>query len=295
MVLASAAFSVMGSLIKFMATDMHPFQVAFFRCFFGLVWMLPWLIRKGPSVLKTNRFSLYLTRGGLGVVGMLSGFYAIAHLTLADVTALSFTAPLFATIGAAVILRERVRLRRWSATMLGFIGVLIILRPGAASIDPAVFLALLSAAVMAGNMLIVKSLTDTEPPDAVVTWMVILLTPATLIACLPFWVWPEGEQWPLLALLGLAGSLGHMCITRGFKAAEASLAITFEYVRMPMSAAMGAIFFGERPTIWTFVGSAIVALSSAYIAHRESTLARRAREEAATAKTAVPLDGPPRI
>ena len=275
MVLAGVGFSAMGGLIKFMSTDMHPFQVAFFRCFFGLVWMLPWLIRRGPRALKTKRLPLYLTRATFGVIGMLSGFYALAHLALADATALSFTAPLFATVGAALILRERVRLRRWSATLLGFVGVLVILRPGATAIDPAVFWSLVAAATTAANMLIVKRLTDTEPSEAVVVWMVLMLTPLTLLATLPFWVWPTLEQWPYLAAMGLAGTLGHLCITRGFKAADASLAMTFEYARMPMSAAVGIVIFSEKPTVWTFLGAGIVALASAYIAHRETTLARQ--------------------
>jgi len=277
MVLAGMAFSTMGGLIKFLAAYMHAFEVAFFRCFFGLLWMLPWLVRRGPTALRTRRFPLYLARGAFGVAGMLGGFYAVAHLDLADATALSFTAPLFATVGAALVLRERVRLRRWSATILGFIGVLVILRPGAGGeIDIAVVASLLGAATMAANMLIVKRLTDTEPTEAVVVWMVVLLAPMTLIAALPVWVWPEPWQWPYLAAMGLAGTLGHLAVTRGFKAADASLAMTFEYVRMPMSAGVGIVVFSERPTVWTFIGAGIVAASSAYIAHRESTLARRA-------------------
>lgn len=279
MALAGVAFSAMGGLIKFLSGDLHPFQVAFFRCFFGLVWMLPWLLRRGPAALRTRRLPLYLSRAVFGVIGMLSGFYAVAHLALADATALSFTAPLFATVGAALILRERVRLRRWSATLLGFVGVLVILRPGAAAIDPAVVWALLSAATMAANMLIVKRLTDTEPSEAVVTWMVLLLAPLTLVAAVPVWTWPADWHWPYLLAMGLAGTLGHLCITRGFKAADASLAMTFEYVRMPMSAAVGVVVFAERPTVWTFLGAGIVALSSAYIAHRESKLARTAELE----------------
>ena len=113
------------------------------------------------------------------------------------------------------------------------------------------------------------------PSEAVVVWMVLMLTPLTLLAALPFWVWPTLEQWPYLAAMGLAGTLGHLCITRGFKAADASLAMTFEYARMPMSAAVGIVIFSEKPTVWTFLGAGIVALASAYIAHRETTLARQ--------------------
>ncbi len=109
MTLAGAAFATMGGLIKFAAQDLHPFEVAFFRCFFGLVWMAPWLLRYGPAALRTRRLPLYAARATIGLVGMLAGFYALRYIPLADATALSFTAPLFATIGAAVVLRETVR------------------------------------------------------------------------------------------------------------------------------------------------------------------------------------------
>lgn len=276
MVLAGAAFAVMGGLIKYAARDLHPFEVAFFRCFFGLLWMAPWLLRRGPTALRTRRLPLYTARATIGLVGMLAGFYALRYIALADATALSFTAPLFATVGAAVVLRETVRRRRWTATVLGFVGVLIILRPGAAAVEPAALWTLLAAATSAANMLIVKRLTDTEPTEAVVTWMVVMMTPMTLLAALPFWQWPDAGQWLVMAAIGLCGTLGHLAITRGFAAGEASLVMTFDYLRMPFAAAIGFLAFSEVPTVWTFAGGAVIAGSAAYIAHREAKLARGA-------------------
>jgi len=290
MTIAGAAFAAMGGLIKFTARDMHPFEVAFFRCFFGLLWMAPWLLRRGPRALRTRKLPLYATRAVFGLIGMLSGFYALRYISLADATALSFTAPLFATLGAALILRETVRRRRWTATLLGFIGVLIILRPGVTAVDPAALWTLLAAATTAANMLIVKRLTDTEPTEAVVTWMVVMMTPMTLIAALPFWTAPTGEQWLALILLGLCGTIGHLAITRGFAAGEASLVMSFEYIRMPFAAAIGWIVFAEVPTVWTFLGAAVIAGSAAYIAHREAALARAARHRLGLSKPA--LDDP---
>ncbi len=279
MTLAGAAFATMGGLIKFAAQDLHPFEVALFRCFFGLVWMAPWLLRYGPAALRTRRLPLYAARATIGLVGMLAGFYALRYIPLADATALSFTAPLFATIGAAVVLRETVRRRRWTATLLGFAGVLIILRPGATAVEPAALWTLLAAATSAANMLIVKRLTDTEPTEAVVTWMVVMMTPMTLVAALPFWVWPTSEQWGVMAAIGLCGTIGHIAITRGFAAGEASLVMSFDYLRMPFAAAIGWIAFAEVPTLWTFLGAAVIAGSAAYIAHREASLARAAAQK----------------
>ncbi|MEQ9331601.1 DMT family transporter [Thalassobaculum sp.] len=274
MTLAGLAFSAMGGLIKFAARDLHPFEVAFFRCFFGLVWMVPWLLRRGPSALRTAKLPLYVARAVIGLIGMLAGFYALRYIALADATALSFTAPLFATVGAAVVLRETVRRRRWTATVLGFVGVLIILRPGVTAVDPAALWTLLAAATTAANVLIVKRLTDTEPTEAVVTWMVVMMTPMTLLAALPFWETPSPTQLGIMAAIGLCGTLGHLAVTRGFAAGEASLVMSFDYLKMPFAAVIGWLAFGELPTPWTFLGAAVIAGSAAYIAHREAALAR---------------------
>lgn len=286
MVLAGAAFAAMGGLIKFAARDLHPFEVAFFRCFFGLVWMLPWLLRRGPAALRTRRLPLYAVRAAIGLIGMLAGFYALRFIALADATALSFTAPLFATVGAAVVLGETVRRRRWTATLLGFAGVLIILRPGATAAEPAAVWTLLAAATSAANMLIVKRLTDTEPTEAVVTWMVVMMTPMTLLAALPFWQWPSTAEWAVLVSIGLCGTIGHLAFTRGFAAGEASLVMTFDYLRMPFAAAIGWMAFGEVPTVWTFAGAAVIAGSATYIAHREARLARTGAGAAGLGKPA---------
>lgn len=279
MTLAGAAFATMGGLIKFAARDLHPFEVAFFRCFFGLVWMAPWLLRHGTGALRTQQLPLYAVRATVGLIGMLAGFYALRYIALADATALSFTAPLFATIGAAVFLGETVRRRRWTATLLGFVGVLIILRPGVTAVEPATLWTLLAAATTAVNVLIVKRLTDTEPIEAVVTWMVVMMTPMTFVAALLFWEWPTPIQWAVLAAIGLCGTLGHLAVTRGFAAGEASLVMSFEYVRMPFAAFIGWLVFSEVPTLWTFLGAALIAGSAAYIAHREAALARAAARQ----------------
>lgn len=281
MTISGAAFAGMGALIKFAAHDLHPFEVAFFRCLFGLAWMAPWILRRGPRVLRTRRLPLYTVRATVGLVGMLSGFYALRFIALADATALSFTAPLFATVGAALVLGETVRRRRWTATGLGFVGVLIILRPGATVVEPAALWTLVGALTTAINMLIVKRLTATEPSEAVVTWMVVMMTPMTLVAALPFWLTPTPGQLAVLAALGLCGTIGHLAVTRGFAAGEASLVSSFDYLRMPFAAAFGWLAFGEIPTGWTFGGAAVIAGSATYIAHREAALARAARQRTA--------------
>ncbi|MGH6931804.1 MAG: DMT family transporter [Dongiaceae bacterium] len=191
---ASLLFAALSALIRHLGQQMHPFEVAFFRNLFGLAFMLPWLVRIGFGILRTRRFGLYLSRSTLSLVSMLCWFSALPMLPFEQAVALSFTAPLFATMGAALILRETVRARRWTATVLGFVGVLIILRPGVIGaagatdfISLGAFLAIASAMLSAGLTLIVKDLARTEASDAVVTYMVLLLTPMSLGPALFVW------------------------------------------------------------------------------------------------------------
>src|SRR6266481_710140 len=156
-ILLSGICSVMMNvLIRIAAQTMHPFEVAFFRCFFGLVLLLPWIVRSAPALLRSRNTGFYLLRAVVGLVSMLSWFYGITVVPLATATAVNFTAPLFATMAAALILHEDVRLRRWAAVVIGFIGVLIIMRPSRESIDPMLLLILLSAASSAMNNITVN-------------------------------------------------------------------------------------------------------------------------------------------
>lgn len=145
-ILLSGICSVMMNvLIRVAAQTMHPFEVAFFRCFFGLVLLLPWIVRSGPALLRSRNSGFYLLRACVGLVSMATWFYGIRVVPLATATAVNFTAPLFATMAAALILHEDVRFRRWSAVILGFVGVLVIMRPGSERLDANLLILLLSA------------------------------------------------------------------------------------------------------------------------------------------------------
>src|SRR5438270_11570776 len=157
MLLSGLCAVMMNVLIRLAAQRMHPFEVTFFRCLFGLLVMAPFIIRAGPALLHNQKIGFFTLRAAVGLVSMLTWFYGITLVPLATATAVNFTAPLFATIGAALILREDVRLRRWSAVAVGFIGVLVILRPGRETIDINLLLILLSAASSAMNNITVNT------------------------------------------------------------------------------------------------------------------------------------------
>lgn len=280
MTAAALCFSIMNYLIRVVADELDPIEIAFFRNLFALVFMLPWLARVGPSGLATRRLGTHVWRAVFGLAGMFCWFYSIALLPLAEAVSLNFTIPLFATAGAALFLGERVRARRWTATTVGFLGVLVILRPGLAEVTSLTALPIIAAFFMAGATLLVKSLARTESPNAVVFYMNLMLAPLSLIPALFVWHWPSWGALALMALVGSLAALAHLALTLSFAKADTSAVMPFDYTRLPFVAAIGYVAFGEVPDIWTWVGAGIIAGSAIYIAHREARVARATATDA---------------
>jgi drug/metabolite transporter (DMT)-like permease len=277
-ILLSGVCSVMMNvLIRVAAQSMHPFEVAFFRCLFGLVLVIPWIVRSGPALSRRRNSGFYLLRAGVGIVSMVTWFYGITVVPLATATAVNFTAPLFATLAAALILREDVRLRRWSAVVLGFVGVLVIMRPGSERLDANLLILLVSSATAAMNNITVKYLARTEPPGRIVALFMLYLTPLSLIPALFVWQWPDPRTFGALVGLGCLGTIAHLSVARALAAADASACAPFEFARLPFAALIGFLWFGEVTDLWTWAGAAIIAGSSVYVAHREARLARLER------------------
>jgi drug/metabolite transporter (DMT)-like permease len=212
---------------------------------------------------------------------MLSWFYGITYVPLATATAVNFTAPLFATMMAAVVLHEQVGLRRWMAVVIGFVGVLVIMRPSRESIDPMLLVILLSAASWAMNNITVKYLVRTEPPSTVVALFSVYLAPLSLVPALFVWQWPDLPTLIALAGLGVLGTLAHLSVARAYLTADASACAPYEFVRLPYAALIGYLLFGEVSDGWTWVGAAIIAGAVIYVAHREAQQARIGRAMAA--------------
>jgi drug/metabolite transporter (DMT)-like permease len=197
-------------------------------------------------------------------------FSALAMVPLADAVALGFTSPLFVVIGAALFLGEIVSGKRLVATLCGFAGALIILRPGSGVLDVGAILVLLSAVTLAGANLSVKELSRTEPVQAIVTYMVIFMVPLTLIPTLFVWQTPTPLQ--LVELAGLAGvaTLGNYAMTRSVAVADASAVMPYDYARLPFAALIGFFIFGEVPDALTWVGAVVIIGSTLYIAVKEA-------------------------
>lgn len=276
-VLSSAIFSVGNVLIRHVSSEVHPFEVVFFRNLFSLLFLLPWVAASGFRALRTARLRIYGTRSLTSLAAMLSWFYGLSVMPLPDATALAFTAPLFTTVGAALFLGESVRVRRWAAVAAGFAGVLIILRPGAGTLTLGAGIVLVSCAFSAATTLQVRSLARSEGAVTMVTYMVLFITPLSLVTALPVWEWPSWTMLGWLALLGAVLTLGHLALTRAFQLAEASALMPYDYVKLPFTALIAYLLYGEVMDGWSWFGAAVITGSALYIAHRESVLARRAR------------------
>jgi drug/metabolite transporter (DMT)-like permease len=270
MVGSCVCFTVLTGLIRHLSATIDPLEIVFFRNLFGLMVMLPWLMRHGLGRLRSERLPLHGLRALIALVAMLSWFTAVSRMNLADAVALSFTAPMFATVAAIIIIGEVVRARRWAAIIIGFVGAMIILRPGFIEIPPAALLVLLSSAMMGLSVSMVKILARHDPVPVIVFWMVLILTPASLLPALFVWTMPTPAEWFWLVALGGSATLGHLCIVRSFSLADATAVLPFDFVRLPLIALMGWLVFDQLLDAWTGIGAAVIIGSSVYIAHREA-------------------------
>jgi drug/metabolite transporter (DMT)-like permease len=273
-------FALMVVAIRLASQTLHTFEIAFFRNFFGLLAALPLLLRHGPSLLKTTQLPRYFIRCLIGVVSMFCGFWAIGHLPLAQAVSLSYSTPIFVTIAAVIFLHEHVRARRWTAVGLGFIGVLVIVRPGTGDFTAATLVAV-TAALLSGIVSIqIKQLSWTEPADRIVLLTTAIWVPMSLVPALLVWQWPQGITWLWVVSAGILGTSGHMLWTRALKLGDVSALTPISFMQLPVVATLGFLLFGEVVDRYTALGAAIIFGANSYIAYRETVLSRRGETEA---------------
>lgn len=276
MAASTVFFGCMAVCIRLASKQLHPFEIAFFRNVFGFVFILPMLFRHGPGILRTNKLPLYFGRCLIGIVSMMAGFWAIVNLPLAQAIALSYSTPLFVTIAAVVVLGEVVRARRWTAVIVGFLGVMVIVRPGSDAFTAASLVAVLAAVASASVAISIKFLSRTEHPDAIVLYTTMIWIPMSLVPALFVWVMPVGITWLWIILAGLLGTLGHMFWTRALKLGDASMLTPISFLQILVVSVFGYLLFDENLDRWTVLGAAIIFGSNIYIARREARLARQA-------------------
>ena len=277
MLLSTMFFGLMAVVIR-IASDagIATAEIAFFRNFFGLLALLPFLHRSGRAVFRTRQLPRYLVRCLIGVGSMLCGFWAIGHLPMAQAISLSYSAPLFVTIFAVIWLGEVVRRRRWTAVVLGFIGVLVIVRPGTEGFSAGSLVAIAAAVLSSVVAIQIKQLSRVDAPDTIVFYTYVFWVPLSLVPALFAWHWPQGIEWLWLAAIGVLGTGGQLFWTRALKLGEVSALTPISFMQLPMVTVLAWLLFGELISGWTIAGALVIFGANGYIAHREVQLSRRA-------------------
>ena len=270
-VAASLGFTAVTIMVKQLGLlGIDAFQTVFVRTFFGLAIILPLMLRTGVAPWRTAHIRIHASRAVLGGFAVLFGYYAFTRLPLAEVTAISFTVPLFVTILAVFLLREDVRWRRWTATAVGFLGVLIVARPFHGTPQLATFLALGMSACVGLSVVLLKTFPKKESQLLMLFYFLIA---SGLMAAGPAilgWQAPGLEGWLLLAGVGVLATASQSLIIKAFRIGDASFVAPFDYVRLVFAGAAGFLMFAEVPDGWTYAGSVLIVGSTLYIAHREA-------------------------
>jgi drug/metabolite transporter (DMT)-like permease len=255
-------------------------EVAFFRNLFGLVVIVPLLVRHGPAVFYTQKLGLHVLRSVLNVFSMLAFFLGLSLTPIARATALSFTAPLFTALLSALLLGEVFRWRRWTAIVCGFLGTLVILRPGFQALDLGALLIIGSSLLWGLAIIDIKILGRTESTLTITAYVTVLMIPMTLVPAIAVWQTPPLELWVWLVFIGVIGTLGQIVVTDALKLADMTVLMPLDFLKLVWATILGIVLFAEVPDTFTWIGAAIVFSSSFYIAWRET----KVRKEKAAAQ-----------
>ena len=272
---AAFGLTVMVTLVKLAGERLHVTQVLFMRQAVMTAIVAPAILSHFPGCLRTERLDLQLLRVAAAAVAMLCGFTAVIHMPLAEVTALGFAKAFFVTIFAILILGERVGPSRWGAILVGFIGVLVMLRPGTEAFDPVGLLAIAGAAGAGLVMVIIRLLSRTDAPITILSYQAILVGLVVAGPALWFWQWPTAGEWVLLVAIGLVSYGAQMLNIYSYKWGEASVLASLDYVRLLWATLLGWLVFETLPGPWTWVGAAIVIAAALYTVQVERREAQR--------------------
>ena len=266
---AAGALSAMHAVVRYLSPSIHPFELAFFRSVFGFIVIVPLLLRSGMEAVRTHQPRLQMLRGLISISAMLSWFYGLSMVPLAEATALSFTNAIFGSIAAMIFLRERMTIARGMAVVFGLVGVLVLLRPGFGDIDIGLLWVLFSAMCWGCSVVIVKQLGRTDSAVSIVAWVGIQLSILSLPFALTVWIWPTVQEWLWLLSLGSLATLGHLCMVQGLKLADAMTIFPLDFTRLIWASLFGFFIFSESLDLWTIAGAGIIVVSGTFMLYRE--------------------------
>jgi len=255
-----SAFGVVGMnvCVRHIADDIHPFVIAFFRHLIGVCLLAPMILRPNHNPFRTRNLPLHGLRALFNVVAMLAYFMALTMEPLAKVVALSFTAPLLATVGAVLILGEKVTRARYAALAIGLAGALIILRPWAVEISDGSVLVIFSSTTWAAALVVIKVLSRTDSPVTIALYASLLQLPVSLAAALLYWRWPNTDQLMVIGLIAVFGSTTQIALAQAFREADATVVLPADFTKLVFAGLAGWLFFSELPGIWIWIGGSVV-------------------------------------
>ena len=270
MVIGGVSIALMQAAVKLISLELHPFIITLYRAGLVFVVLLPILFWRGRAVFNTSSIRLQVARGGIGGLGMLCVFSGLSMISLAEVTVLLFTVPIFATLLSIMFLSEKVGVRRWTAIFVGFLGILIIARPQG-SVSTGHLFILCAALSWSTSILIAKKLTEKDTIISITFWQAMGCVPLAFIASLFVWELPSLTQ--LGSLLGIAalGTIGHAMLYAALKVGQISMILPLDYIRIIWSAGLGFILFGQLPTLHLYAGSLLIIAATAFLSYREVT------------------------
>ncbi|MEC9343397.1 MAG: DMT family transporter [Pseudomonadota bacterium] len=267
--IAGLFFTVMMLLVKLLGARLSVFQILLVRQLIMLTIIAPVIARGFPGALKTRTPGLQVLRIVFALLAMLLGFTAVIHIPLADATAIGFAKAFFVTIFAMVILSEPVGIRRWGAVAAGFVGVIIMLRPGTEGVSVHGLMALAGAACAGMVMVLIRLMSRTESTAAILSWQASGVGLLMIVPAFVTWQWPTAQEWLLLGVLGVVSYLGQLFNIFGYARGEASVMASLDYVRLVQAAGLGLLIFGQVPDLSTWLGALVIIGASLYTIQRE--------------------------
>ncbi len=269
MLLGTLFLTAMTAIARHLSDQLHPFEIAFFRCLMGLLMLLPIMFREGIGSMRTENIGGMALRSVFHTGGMLMFFMALTLMPLAELSSLTFTSPLFITILAVFIFGEKLGPRRIASLAIGFFGALIILRPGSDVFGIGAVYALASVISWAGAVIVIKHLSRTNSTVTITIYGLFFLSIFTFLPALFVWRWPTQEELMWLAALALVGTIGQLLFTQAMKSADVALVMPFDFSKLIWASLFGFFFFAEIPSYWTYLGGGIIFASATYVAYRE--------------------------
>lgn len=274
----TALVSISNDVItKFVGTRLNGLEISFFRFFFSMLTVLPFMVTHGWKAFKTERADLHLWRALIGVAAIALYVFSLIFLPLAEVTVFSFTQPLFFMPIAIIFLKERVSLNRWIACLFGFIGILIVIQPGTLSFKMASFLPMSAAFLFAMLDMLAKKMVSKESTTTLLFYFALGTTLAALVPALYVWQTPTWEELAWLLCLGGGANLIQVCLFRAFAATDASSLVPFRYTELIFASLLGYLFFNELPSMIIYLGASIIIGSTLYLSYSEVQRSKKYR------------------